>query len=67
MGGGGTVLREIHRYYQISLLSSENHGNVGGEAWNLIGSLRKVLYKFSKFQQVSGSEPLADIRGNIAC
>lgn len=46
MGGGGTVLGEIPRYYQVSLLSSENHGSIGGEAWNLIGSLRKILYEF---------------------
>lgn len=30
MGEGGTVLGEITRYYQITFLSTENHGSVGG-------------------------------------
>lgn len=47
-GGGLTVLGEGPRYYEISLLSSENYGCVRGEAWNLIGSLRKILYTSSK-------------------
>lgn len=44
MGWGGTALGEIPRYYQISLLSSENHRVfVGGrgEIWNLIGNPQK--------------------------